>query len=195
MFLTSPYILGVDLSPQHNQLRQIAVPAVTSEGTLVTFTRDRVTGWLFQPAEGDQTVLIVPSRKKLDRIPDTYPRVLLSTIDNVAAPSVNLSSAVWLRHPRLGMAAAHQQVLDSWDSAFSFTREDEAHGVIGLRPPQIGAVHAVHARWSISAEPSTIVMPTGTGKTETMLSVLVSAGFRDAASSTQRHRKLSTGNL
>ena len=53
--------------------------------------------------------------------------------------------------------------------------EDPARGVTGLRGPQIGAVHAVHAHWTVSDVPATIVMPTGTGKTETMLSVLVSA--------------------
>src|SRR5207244_6039281 len=35
---------------------------------------------------------------------------------------------------------------------------------------------AVHAHWCVSDAPATIVMPTGTGKTDTMLSVLVSAG-------------------
>jgi hypothetical protein len=66
-------------------LRQIAVPVQTAEGNLVTFTRDRVTGWLFQPTVGDESILIIPTKKKLDRVPDTYPRVLLATVDNAAA--------------------------------------------------------------------------------------------------------------
>jgi len=33
----------------------------------------------------------------------------------------------------------------------------------------------VHAHWAVSNAPATIVMPTGTGKTETMLSILVSS--------------------
>ena len=177
MLLTTPYVLGVDQSPHRNQLRQIAVPVQAVEGTLVTFTRDRVTGWLFQPAVGNESVLIIPTKKKLDRVPDTYSRVLLATVDNAAGPSLDLSpTATWLRHPQLGIAASHEQVRDSWVGAFAFTREDQDRGIVGLRPPQIGAIHAIHARWSVSSEPSTIVMPTGTGKTETMLSVLVSAG-------------------
>ena len=44
----------------------------------------------------------------------------------------------------------------------------------GLREPQIGAIHAIHAHWTVSKQPATIVMPTGTGKTEVMLSILVS---------------------
>jgi superfamily II DNA or RNA helicase len=39
----------------------------------------------------------------------------------------------------------------------------------------MGALHAIHAHWSTSKEVATVVMPTGTGKTETMLATLVSA--------------------
>jgi superfamily II DNA or RNA helicase len=45
----------------------------------------------------------------------------------------------------------------------------------GLRNPQIGALHAVLAHWSVTGEPATIVMPTGTGKTETMLAAMLVA--------------------
>jgi superfamily II DNA or RNA helicase len=37
-------------------------------------------------------------------------------------------------------------------------------------------MHAIHAHWSVSEAAATIVMPTGTGKTETMLSILVTVG-------------------
>lgn len=39
----------------------------------------------------------------------------------------------------------------------------------GLRPPQVGALHAVLSHWSISNKPALVVMPTETGKTETIL--------------------------
>jgi len=38
-----------------------------------------------------------------------------------------------------------------------------------LRPAQIGAIYALLSHWSLSQDVSTIVLPTGTGKTETML--------------------------
>lgn len=38
-----------------------------------------------------------------------------------------------------------------------------------LRPAQLGALHSLLAHWSLSNDPATIVLPTGTGKTETML--------------------------
>jgi superfamily II DNA or RNA helicase len=44
----------------------------------------------------------------------------------------------------------------------------------GLRTPQLGAVHAVLGYWTTGdVAPATVVMPTGTGKTETMLALLV----------------------
>ena len=100
-----------------------------------------------------------------------------ATITNTTE-SVDLRSGVWLKHPLLnGAAFDHgqeiQTVLDSWKEAFSYIQEDPLHGTIGLRTPQIGALHAVQAHWSVTDAPATIVMPTGTGKTETMLSILV----------------------
>ena len=71
--------------------------------------------------------------------------------------------------------AVCQRVRDSWRGKFRFQEElrDDMEVVrSGLRPPQIGALHAALAHWSVSTKPATIVMPTGTGKTETMLALL-----------------------
>lgn len=38
-----------------------------------------------------------------------------------------------------------------------------------LRPAQLGAIYSLMAHWSLSSDPATVVLPTGTGKTETML--------------------------
>ncbi|WP_060711260.1 DEAD/DEAH box helicase [Pseudonocardia sp. HH130629-09] len=59
-------------------------------------------------------------------------------------------------------------VADALAGSFRFVEESSA--ARGLRTPQLGALHAVLAHRSTEeAEPITIVMPTGTGKTETML--------------------------
>lgn len=59
-------------------------------------------------------------------------------------------------------------VIESLRGCFAFA--EEADGRPGLRSPQLGALHAVLAHRSTNPdEPITIVMPTGTGKTETML--------------------------
>src|SRR5690625_3421619 len=44
----------------------------------------------------------------------------------------------------------------------------------GLRDPQYGALNAIRAHWTVSNETATIVMPTGTGKTETMFATMLS---------------------
>ena len=175
MFLSLPYVLGVDESPTKNRLRQIAHGSRTVEGTLSNFKMDRLRGWLFEPSGVGDKILIVPNKTKPARLPIGYARVLCAEIPDSAAPQIDLTAAEWMRHPDLGAHVEHEGVLDSWRGAFSYIEENPERGIIGLRPAQIGAVHAVHAHWSVSEAPATIVMPTGTGKTETMLSVLVSA--------------------
>ena len=72
-------------------------------------------------------------------------------------------------------ASAPEKVLASWENKFSFREEDTENNRKGLRLPQIGALHAISAHFAIGTEhdPATIVLPTGTGKTETMLSMQV----------------------
>ncbi len=96
----------------------------------------------------------------------------------VGAGDLDLTTASWIRHPELPVgafaaASARQTVIESWKGAFRFAAEGD--GIIGLRKPQLGALHAIHAHWSKSDKSGTIVMPTGTGKTETMLATLISA--------------------
>lgn len=74
------------------------------------------------------------------------------------------------------------EIANSWTGRLSFRseikQENEAvrPGDEGLRPPQLGALHAIGAHWSLEHQPATIVMPTGTGKTETMLATLAAFG-------------------
>lgn len=79
-------------------------------------------------------------------------------------------------------SVVHNNVRDSWKQGISYTNElVEVDGTItraGLRIPQIGALHAIAAHWSLNTERAIVVMPTGTGKTE----VMIAAGIADAAS-------------
>ena len=76
-----------------------------------------------------------------------------------------------------GWDAVRREIAASWQGHFRFDREfvDASGATVrsGLRPPQIGALHAIGSHWSLSKAPATVVMPTGTGKTETMLATLV----------------------
>lgn len=64
-----------------------------------------------------------------------------------------------------------EQIAESWENKFCFVKEDASH--LGLRSPQIGALHALMAHMEDGEESAIVVMPTGTGKTETMLGFLV----------------------
>ena len=64
----------------------------------------------------------------------------------------------------------------SWQGSFFFREEVVSDGAVvqpGLRPPQMGALHAAIAHWRVTDDLATVVMPTGTGKTDTMLALLV----------------------
>jgi superfamily II DNA or RNA helicase len=75
--------------------------------------------------------------------------------------------------------ADHDAVLSSWWPGISFRSVGPGPGDRGLRRAQLGALHAVLAHWSTgNDEPATVVLPTGTGKTETMLALLVEARIR-----------------
>jgi len=69
-------------------------------------------------------------------------------------------------------------IVQAWEGKFAFSQEDFERGVGGLRRPQIGALYAVLAHWSTTDSDATVVMPTGTGKTETMLALTVCARLR-----------------
>ncbi|MBC8990873.1 DEAD/DEAH box helicase [Micromonospora chalcea] len=67
--------------------------------------------------------------------------------------------------------AASDSVLESWRDQFRFQAATGERP--GLRGAQLGALHGLLAHWSMSTETATVVLPTGTGKTDTMISALV----------------------
>lgn len=86
------------------------------------------------------------------------------------------------RVAQVGWPRVAKEIATSWAGRLSFRSEVKQEdgtvlpGEEGLRPPQLGALHAIGAHWSLDHQPATIVMPTGTGKTETMLATLAAFG-------------------
>ena len=176
MRLTFPSVLGIDVEEAENPIQQIVELKHQREGNLVPFTSGRTTGFLFRPGEADE-VLILPNAKN---VRDGYQRVLIADPDPARQVMIfprengaNTRCFSWTEPSRI-MRSGSPKSSTHGNGAFSFVEEDPARNVIGLRRPQIGAVHAAHMHWIVSDSPATIVMPTGTGKTETMLSILVS---------------------
>jgi superfamily II DNA or RNA helicase len=75
------------------------------------------------------------------------------------------------------VAEATDGIAAGWKDQFKLIAEDfdgDRQLRQGLRPPQMGAIYATKAHWSVSNLPATLVLPTGAGKTDTMVSILVS---------------------
>jgi superfamily II DNA or RNA helicase len=107
----------------------------------------------------------------------TTPTPIVTSLD-ITDPK-NLPARLTLQWDAIGELEAYsdtpEKVLRAWTNRFDFRTEDEAAGLPGLRTPQIGALHAIAAHFAVGTEfeAATVVLPTGTGKTETMLATLV----------------------
>lgn len=124
-----------------------------------------------------QDALVLAHRE--ERYSKGYKYVLVSDNGDLAEARLNnnLSNFVWVKHPLLedSYISGHNPsyVLSSWENNFFYKADSNQSP--GLRSPQIGALHAIEAHWSISDGQAIIVLPTGTGKTETMLSCTIAA--------------------
>ncbi|MFW1938680.1 DEAD/DEAH box helicase [Acinetobacter baumannii] len=119
------------------------------------------------------TNILVSSNKNIENIEFEY--VIRSNIkfteSNFTEGKVTLKE--WLKHPEL-KSYSNDEVIGSWTKSFNFIEEDLETNTFGLREPQIAALYAIlsHLK-SKEGIVGTVVMPTGTGKTETMLSTLI----------------------
>ncbi len=78
----------------------------------------------------------------------------------------------WLKHPKR-QSYTNTDIINSWTNKFNFVEENIEENTTGLREPQIAALYSILSHLKVSDEIGTVVMPTGTGKTETMLSALI----------------------
>ena len=81
----------------------------------------------------------------------------------------------WVQHPEMNNNYEPDDIISSWTNIFQFREDRPELNQIGLRKPQLGALHAISAYFSLKGElePATVVLPTGTGKTEVMLASMV----------------------
>lgn len=84
----------------------------------------------------------------------------------------DLQFVSWIKHPLMNSLTPND-IVESWRGKFLYSKEDFANGIPGLRIPQLGAIYAFMSKAQSPVDRNIIVMPTGTGKTETMLSVLI----------------------
>jgi superfamily II DNA or RNA helicase len=136
----------------------------------------RVTSYLLATFDNGETIAVADSKPVR---PDPNLAGLLKILPG--------GQPKWIRHrlirrqfPQNAIneyAMARADVFRSFESGFMFQSDPtlrEPTFSTGLHNHQIGAIHAIGAHWSVSSEPASLVLPTGTGKTEIMLATLVS---------------------
>lgn len=174
-----PALYAIDVRRNGNWIRQLLSAVVTIEAAAATYTWRSLTGTMLQLESDPSKEILITGKKGV--VPESVSLAIYHEAPvDAAATEADCAQGKWVKHPKRLITAnreqctlAAQQARQSWLGTFRFLKEDPVRDVPGLRNPQIGAVHAVFAHWSVSEEAGTIVMPTGTGKTETMLSVLV----------------------
>ena len=99
------------------------------------------------------------------------------SVPDIIDKKLGKSSINWLP---LTSYKTQEEVYESWCTTnFLFKQADSKRNIDGLRPPQIGGIYAALGfEKSDEITAGTIVMPTGTGKTETILSIIVAGKFR-----------------
>lgn len=172
-----PAVFGVDAKSRLGRVRQIAAPATMIDCNAVRYTLGKSVGHVFQDAAGENLLYLFPTNPKATPLPSDAPLLVVKDV-SVGSGELDLTDGTWVTHPARPAepppaVTAATAARYSWARAFQFAAESDAE--VGLRKPQAGALHAIHAHWSTSSESATVVMPTGTGKTETMLAVLTSA--------------------
>ena len=179
--VTLPPLFQIDTKENGSTIQQLAVPSWTGEATVQTFEKGQKRGFVITPEVGPSPVLVItntaqpsPEFSHALRMRDAKP-------DLHSNRAFDLTHGKWIKHPDIQSRPTDQagyernaaSTSDSWHGAFSHKREDTERGIEGLRPPQIGAIYGVQSHWTVNSDPATVVLPTGVGKTETMLSLLV----------------------
>ena len=152
--------------------------AVRKQQRDVAIYESEYKGWLElrtdKPFPYDRLYLQKPRIKNRVALPDQLMGLKLAKLCNIANID-ETKKLLWMQHPAMGDVKQPDEIVSSWSGCFQFIEEKTILNQAGLRIPQLGALHAISAYFSVkrNQEPVTIVLPTGTGKTETMLSFMV----------------------
>lgn len=130
----------------------------------------------FDPGSYYREVYIKFPRCRVDLPGDAF--VVSPRDNNLSIYGINENTEFkWLSCP--SNPSLPMDIVNSWEGKFRFIQEKPELNRPGLRRPQLGAVHAIAAYDNSKIDdPGTVVLPTGTGKTETMLASLTYGMFK-----------------
>ena len=164
--LLVPACYSTDVAVDRNRVRQLLIP----EQCVVV---DNQNGQLVFKLRGGKRCHVL--RRRADVRKGELALLVPNAQALASGDDLRRKGVVWLgdRSP-----ADPTDVIASLADAFTFVEDDPERKKSGLRSPQIGAVHAILGYWTTDpAQPATVVMPTGTGKTETMLALFAERRF------------------
>lgn len=165
-----PDLVIDDLRIGKNKIVQIGSPGTEVDVELFQYTTEILKGVL---KDGSVIYIKLPGSKESLSSKDV---LKINNFKDVA--SINESSRFsWLSHRKMSSPKSPQDINRSWANEFSFHQESSDGKKPGLRKPQLGAIYATAAHLSVKSSPATIVMPTGTGKTDAMIATLVHQQF------------------
>lgn len=180
--LLLPPRFAVDGKVLGSPVRQLAFPALRASCRLRTFSIRRVNGYETTLKSGEK-LRIISAKTATQLDADLVLLVPGATKPSKIAEALELEEGRWVNVTPTNIgsfdAAARAERLSavsmSWQDAFHLregrSAENGRPAAPGLRRPQIGALHAALAHATRSTDAATVVMPTGTGKTETMLAL------------------------
>lgn len=149
-----------------NSVEQLLAKETIGQFTFVSSHR----GYSIIEKEGIQFCLA----NKADNVPNGFDYVLRTnrkaTEETLTENSIIFKE--WLKHPQQ-KDYTNEEILKSWEHDFSFIEENKNENIKGLREPQIAALYSILGHLKVADDIGSVVMPTGTGKTETMLATLV----------------------
>jgi superfamily II DNA or RNA helicase len=166
--------IGTEVGPIQSVLREASEVAASFVGEVQTSPRIRERAYKLPNGE----TVIVTTRRTTERPPDVDGVLLRDPHGELKWLHHSAIDALEARAKKYGWPFVIEDRARQWENRLSFRKEwPNPDGSVdedkrGLRPPQLGALHAIGSHWSLQTQPGTIVMPTGTGKTETMLATL-----------------------
>lgn len=167
MNIVLPHIEKLILNNNNNQIVQlINKEEQTFSNCILQSTNPFVVG-------SNGTSILYTSNKLDSLIPD-YDYVILTSKKPRKKDflSNSIITVRWLKHPEF-LTVTPSDVTNSWKSNTTIIKENISTKTKGLRPPQLSALYNILSHIESEEERAIVVMPTGTGKTETMLATLV----------------------
>ncbi|MFL9485105.1 DEAD/DEAH box helicase [Chitinophagaceae bacterium LWZ2-11] len=165
MTITLPALKRSYYSQTSNVIKQIVVPEKSIALNIVVQTR-----FYAFIQDGDKRICLTT---KEEYLPDDISYALLTNIlpKQERFEENRITIKEWIKHPNLKQHTP-EEIIESWKNDFVY-KEEEVNNP-GLRQPQIAALHMILGHLMLPLDAATVVMPTGTGKTETMLATLIS---------------------